>query len=137
MPPPPPFRRLLTLLLGAASLASAAVPLSANIVNATSPLVSWVGRRVADAPKAGAVLFDWVGVSASVTLDASVTYVTADITDNCHGGYAGGGSRWLVTVTTADGFTSAPNHRVSTFWSSPYVPTYVLWTNQGGRCDPE
>jgi len=122
--------------LGAASLASAAVPASANAVAATSPLVSWIGRRVADAPVTGSMLFDWAGVSATVTLDASVTYLTADIQDNCAGGYAGGGSRWLVTITTADPFTSAPNHRVSTFWSSPYVPTYVLWTNQGGRCDP-
>jgi hypothetical protein len=108
---------------------------TANRINATSDLVKWSGRR--EIQTDGSVLFDWVGVSATVTLDHSVTYLLVEINDNCPGGYAGGGSRWLVTITTADQYTSPPNHRVSTFYTSPYVSQYVMWTNQGGKCDPE
>jgi hypothetical protein len=36
--------------------------------------VSWIGRRVADAPVTGSMLFDWAGVSATVTL-AAVTVI--------------------------------------------------------------
>jgi hypothetical protein len=110
--------------------------LTAKSVNANdADFVKWSGRYVNQSD--GSVLFDWVGISASITLDSSVTYVLVNINDNCQGGYAGGGSRWLVTVTTANEFTSPPNHRVSTFYSSPFVPTYVMWTNQGGKCDPQ
>jgi len=114
--------------------AAAQLPPSANRVQATSDRVKWVGRTIAQPD--GSRLFDDVGVSATVVVDAKLTYLAVDIRDNCAGGYAGGGSRWLVTITTADGFTAAPNHRISTFWSSPYIPTYMLFTNQGGRCDP-
>jgi len=81
------------------------------------------------------VLFDWEGVSATVTVTGA-SYLTASITDNCGGTSVGGGSRWLVTMNTSDPRAAPPNHRFSVFYSGPMAQTYVLYNNPGMKCDP-
>lgn len=102
-------------------------------IPASDPRVSWVGRR-AELP-GGAVGFDWEGVSATVNV-SGLGVLLANISDNCSGGPVGGGSRWLVTYTPNDPRTAPPNHRVQTFWSSPFVGVYTLFSVPGKRCDP-
>lgn len=121
---------------GAATASSAisAAGSSVNTIPADSPLVRWLGRTQ---PANGSVFFDWEGVSASINLTWPFTWLTVDIDDFCGGGYAGGGSRWAVTITTADQFTAPPAHRIATFFSSPRARTQVMFQNQGGKCDPE
>jgi hypothetical protein len=92
-----------------------------------------VGRR-AELP-GGGVFFDWEGVSATVNV-SGLGVLLANISDNCSGGPVGGGSRWLVTYTPNDPRTAPPNHRIQTFWSSPFVSTYTLFNVPGKRCDP-
>ena len=123
---------LLCRCIGAALLAASA---SALYIPAASPSVKWTGRIVANA-STGAVAFDWEGVSASVSL-TNVSYVIANITDLCGGTGVGGGSRWLVTITTSNPKTMEPNHRVSTFFSGPLLSMYYLFNNPGQRCDPD
>jgi hypothetical protein len=130
-------RRALSLF-AAAALVVAAPPTAAaaaapTTIPATSPNVRWVGRAVADGPS---MFFDWEGVSATVTVSGGSTYLVATITDECPGSTVGGGSRWLVTMTTADANTAAPQHRVSTFFTGPLASTYYLFNNPGAHCDP-
>lgn len=106
-----------------------------NTVPAASSAVKWVGRTVQDAAS-GIVSFDWEGVSASVTL-SSFTTLLVNISDNCGGTSVGGGSRFLVTMTTSNPNVAAPDHRVSTFWSGPLQQVYYMFVNPGARCDPD
>lgn len=80
--------------------------------------------------------FDWEGVSATITLSTSFTYLLANISDQCNGTSVGGGSRWRVDMTTANVNTAAPAHRVSTFFTGPLISLYYLFNNAGARCDP-
>jgi hypothetical protein len=123
--------------VAALAAASASAPARAaaapTVVPAASASVKWVGR-VAPAG-GGAVAFDWEGVSASVTV-SGFTYLAVNISDNCAGTPVGGGSRWLVTMTTSNPKTAAPGHRVSTFWTGPLAALYYLFSNPGAHCDP-
>lgn len=99
---------------------------------ASSASVAWSGRVVVEGDS---VSFDWEGVSASVTI-TSFTSLLVNIADNCLGSPIGGGSRWVVTMTPSDSKVSAPSHRISTFFSSSAVNTYVMFSNPSGGCDP-
>lgn len=110
-------------------VSSLAVVASGLYIPAASSLVKWTGRAVAD-NTTGIVSFDWEGVAASISLTGA-SYVIANITDSCAGTAVGGGSRWLVTITTSDPNTAAPNHRVSTFFSGPLLSSYYLFNNPG------
>ena len=119
----------------------AILALAASIeIPAASTLVKLVGRY--ELTGSGGVALDWEGVSASITIgvDSSghpPTYVIANISDSCAGSNVGGGSRWLVTMTsTASAHIAAPSHRITTFFSGPLISLYYLFSNQGGRCDP-
>jgi hypothetical protein len=114
----------------------AQLPPGAQVIAAADARVRWVGRTAADTTS-GAVYFDWEGVSAAVTVAAPFTWLTVDIRDACAGGPVGGGSRWAVDIATADGRVTPSRHRIATFFSSPYITTYALFQNQGGRCDPD
>ena len=122
------------LLWGLLASAVAQLPPTAHVLPADAPLVKWVGRSMPDG--VGGVLLDWEGVSATVSI-TSPTWVTVDIRDNCGGGPVGGGSRWAVDIATADAGVAPPHHRIATFFSSPFITTYALFSNQGGRCDPD
>lgn len=126
--------RALLLSLLALPAARAQLPPGAQVIAAADARVRWVGRTAADS---GAVFFDWEGVSAAVTVAAPFTWLTVDIRDACAGGPVGGGSRWAVDIATADGRVTPSRHRIATFFSSPYITTYALFQNQGGRCDPD
>lgn len=126
--------RALLLSLLAIPAARAQLPPGAQVIAAADARVRWVGRTAADS---GAVFFDWEGVSAAVTVAAPFTWLTVDIRDACAGGPVGGGSRWAVDIATADGRVTPSRHRIATFFSSPYITTYALFQNQGGRCDPD
>ena len=99
---------------------------------ASSASVAWSGRVVVEGDS---VSFDWEGVSASVTI-TSFTSLLVNVADNCLGSPIGGGSRWVVTMTPSDSKVSAPSHRISTFFSSSAVNTYVMFSNPSGGCDP-
>jgi hypothetical protein len=115
------------------STTAAVQPVRDNIVAADSPLVRWVGRTAA--PGSGRVFFDWEGVSASLSL-TNFSYLVANIFDDCVGTGVGGGSRWLVTMDTANPNTASPSHRVSVFMTGPIVRLYYLFSVPGARCDP-
>lgn len=99
---------------------------------ASGPLVKWVGRAL---PSGSAVLLDWEGVSATVTV-SSASYVAVNISDECAGSPVGGGSRWLVTMNTSDATAAPAFHRLSTFYSGSMQSMYYLYNNPGSRCDP-
>lgn len=118
-----------------AFFASAAAFTSAQLttIPASDPLVSWVGRRAV--LPSGAVGFDYEGVSASMNI-TGLGVLLANITDSCTGGPVGGGSRWLVTYTPNDARTAPANHRIQTFFTSPFASVYTLFSVPGKRCDP-
>jgi hypothetical protein len=125
------MRAALTLAL--LRSAAAQLPPSAHSITAAGASVTWVGRTL---PEGDAVFLDWEGVSASVTL-ANFTYLTVDIEDRCAGtSYTGGGSRWAVDISTSDAGVAPPRHRVTTFFTLPYIRTYALFSNAGGACNP-
>ena len=99
---------------------------------ASSSLVTWNGRVVFEGD---AVAFDWEGVSASVTI-VSFSSLLVRISDDFAGSAVGGGSRWAVTMSPSDIRVSAAAHRISTFYSSSAVGTYVMFSNPSGGCDP-
>jgi hypothetical protein len=115
------------------SLSSAAVLAPLTAILASDPRVAWVGRR--ELLPDGAVAFDYEGVSATVSV-TGLGVLLANISDSCAGGPVGGGSRWLVTYTPADARAAPPNHRIQTFWTSPYATTYTLFSVPGKHCDP-
>ena len=117
------------------SSSHAQLPPSAKTILANSPLINWVGRTAVDTT--GAVFFDWEGVSSTITVAAPYTFITADIVDNCVGTHVGGGSRWAVDITTSDSGVTPVAHRVATFYTSPFIQRYALFSNQGGMCDPD
>ena len=119
---------------GIAKVGATAMSSAVNTIPADSPLVRWLGRTQSSN---GSVFLDWEGVSATINVTWPFTWLTVDIDDFCGGGYAGGGSRWAVAITTADPFTAPPAHRIATFFSSPRARTQVMFQNQGGKCDPE
>jgi hypothetical protein len=123
-----------TILAAAAMMAAASCSAAPTTIPASSSSVKWVGRAVPDATS-GSVYFDWEGVSASVTI-SGFTYLTTSIVDNCGGTSVGGGSRWLVTMTTSNQNTAAPNHRISTFYTGPLSDTYYLFIDPTAKCDP-
>jgi hypothetical protein len=102
-------------------------------IPATSPNVKWVGRVEASGES---VYFDWEGVSATVTVAPFVRLLTATINDRCNGTGAGGGSRWAVSIATADGKATPADHRVSLFYSDASISEYVLYSNPTAKCDP-
>lgn len=104
-----------------------------NVVSASSPLCAWVGRTQA---RGDAIYFDWEGVSVSVTV-SNFSWVGVEIADNCVGTIVGGGSRWLVEMSSPPIFNAAPlNHRITTFYSGPRSNFYYLFNNPGKNCDP-
>jgi hypothetical protein len=107
-------------------------PSHAATAAASSSLVAWTGRVVFEGDS---VAFDWEGVSASVTI-TSFTSLLVTISDRCAGSPIGGGSRWAVAMTPSDTKVSAAAHRISTFYSSSAVETYVMFSNPSGGCDP-
>ena len=129
-----PTRCSLLLLLLSTTCLVCHVAHGLNVISASDARVKWVGRR-AVAPQ-GEVQFDWEGVSASVGVQSGFTMLAVNITDNCQGTNVGGGSRWLVTMTTSNGNTAAPAHRISTFFTAALQQIYVLFSNPSNRCDP-
>lgn len=121
----------------AALMLAATLPAAAafNTIPAGSPLVRWVGRRAPVGASSGPVYFDWEGVSATVTV-TNYSFVAAQISDNCPGSASGGGSRWLVRMTTGVPGTAPPGHRVSTFVSGALQPLYYLFNDPSKSCDP-
>ena len=106
-----------------------------TVVHAADPRVRWVGRALAQAD--GSMAMDWEGVTALLSVVAPWTYLVVNISDSCRGSLSlGGGSRWSVRASSADGRASPANHRISTFYSGPRVSEHLLLSNPGGGCDP-
>jgi hypothetical protein len=133
----PTLRRPSRLLRAAALAALAASAAAETVMLASDARVRWVGRAVASGDGDGSMALDWEGISASLFLEAPWTYLVVNISDACAGSAAlGGGSRWSVRATSADGRASPPAHRVATFFSGPRVSEHLLLSNPGGGCDP-
>lgn len=82
------------------------------------------------------MFFDWEGVAATITVGPSVRLLTATINDNCAGTIVGGGSRWAVSMTSADGSVTPTDHRIALFYSDSSISEYVLYSNPTAKCDP-
>eukprot|EP00047_Mylnosiga_fluctuans_P007941 m.256243 g.256243 ORF g.256243 m.256243 type:complete len:383 (+) comp20092_c0_seq1:55-1203(+) len=120
------------LALTVAALAPCVAHGAPTTIPASSPKILWIGRSQT---VGSSVFFDWEGVSATVNLQ-SFSWLAVNISDNCPGSSVGGGSRWLVTMTTSNALTSSPNHRIATFYSGPLSSLYYLFNNPGAHCDP-
>jgi hypothetical protein len=93
----------------------------AYTVPAGGPSVKWTGRAV---PTAGGVAFDWLGVSASVTLNNSFSVLTARVID-----HSGAGNK-LNVYLVGEGI-SAAMPPVATLYTQPGDATYTLFSARG------
>lgn len=111
-----------------ALIASLLLPLvalaSPTTVPASSPLITWGGRTVAQ--PYGTIAFDWEGVSATFTV-ANSSYVTVNIADSSQSG-----TRFSTTqVTPASGTTGGQSLHVQDFLTAPGSFPYTLSRGQG------
>ena len=91
-----------------------------NIVLATSTLVAWEGRTVASTN--GSLFFDWVGVSARVSVTNNFTLIIVTLTDACIGG-----NKFVVRLS-GEGLASLD---IANFYTRQGTHDYVLFAAAG------
>jgi len=91
-----------------------------NTVNGSSLFVSWAGRTVASTN--GTILFDWVGVSARVSVTNNFTLIMVTLTDACSGG-----NKFVVRLS-GEGLASLD---IANFYTRQGTHEYVLFADAG------
>lgn len=98
------------------------VVIAFNDIDAASPLVYWSARTVPGGSP-GAVVADWVGTSATVSVSNNFTFVSALISDSCQNG-----NKFVVRMHDSEGVRSLD---VAEFYTRPGLTEYNLFASSG------